>query len=123
MPSHLPLALRKLHCFGRASLVDQTVVVRVCLLLFLRYPRHTRSQASHGLSHTPTLITLSCRTFPAAHSVLELFTYLRVGGDTNAVVFLPLQGRVSQSDTLGETGWSGEACQVAQDETYSLHVE
>ena len=57
----------------------------VCLLLFLRYPRHTHSQASHGLSHT-TSLTPSHAVRSPRHSVLELFTFLRVGGDTNAVV-------------------------------------
>jgi hypothetical protein len=38
-------------------------------------------------------------------------------------VLLPLQGRVSQSDTFGETDWSGEQCQVAQDKRCLLHVE
>ena len=45
--------------------------------------------------------------------VIELFCFLRVGGDANAIVFLPLNGR----DSVHLTDWSIEESQAAEEDT------
>ena len=73
------------------------------------------------LSHCESFVVLGGPVWSTRlWCVIELFTFLRVGRNTNSIVFLPLQGRLLKrgvsSDLFGQTNWSGEECQAAEDD-------
>ena len=83
-------------CIDQASIEDSIK----CLPIFL--------------AHSERLVVLGGPLWPTRlWCVIELFCFLRVGGDANAIVFLPLTGR----DSVHLTDWSIEECQAAEEDS------
>ena len=82
-------------CINQASIEDSIK----CLPIFL--------------AHSERLVVLGGPLWPTRlWCIIELFCFLRVGGDAKAIVFLPLRGR---KDSIHRT--ANEECQAAKEES------